>query len=236
MRIAAVGDIHFGVDAEGTLRPHLERLADEADALLLAGDLSRRGKPEEAEALVEEITPLQVPTVAVLGNHEFESDRVDEFRKTLEAADIVVLEGESTVIETRRGTLGVAGTVGFGVGFPGASCADFGEREMKMFVARSRETARTLAEALDELQTDVTVSLTHYSPVRDTLVGEDPEIFPFLGSYHLGEAIDGAQVDIAFHGHAHHGVEKGTTPGGVPVRNVAQPVLRQAYKVYELGA
>jgi Icc-related predicted phosphoesterase len=121
---------------------------------------------------------------------------------------------------------------GFGVGFPGASASDFGEPEMKAFVGHARAAADRLREALDSLESDYTIALTHYAPVEDTLQGERPEIWPFLGCYFLAEAIDAAGADLAVHGHAHGGAEKGTTPGGVHVRNVAQPVIRAPYRVY----
>jgi Icc-related predicted phosphoesterase len=236
IRIAAVGDIHFGADASGTLRPHFEQLPERADLLLLAGDLSRRGRPSEAEVLVDELTPLPVPMVAVLGNHEFESEQQDEYRRVLEDAGVAVLEGDSTTIAVDGATVGIAGTVGFGGGFPGATCADFGEPLMKAFVARSRELADSLEPALEDLDTDLRIALTHYAPTRETVVGEKPEIYPFLGSHLLAEAIDRAGADLAIHGHAHAGTERGATPGGVPVRNVAQPVIGQAYHVYEMPA
>ncbi|MDQ4131426.1 MAG: metallophosphoesterase [Actinomycetota bacterium] len=234
IRIAAVGDIHFGPDAAGSLRPHFRQLDEHADLLLLAGDLSRRGRLNEAEALARELADTSVPVVAVLGNHDYESDLETDFRAVLEDAGVQVLEGTSTVIEVRGSRVGVAGTVGFGTGFPGASCADFGEREMKAFVARSRHLAAGLERALTELDCDLRVALMHYAPIPDTLAGERLEIYPFLGSYHLGEALDRAGADIAFHGHAHRGVEKGATPAGIPVRNVAQPVIRRPYNLYEL--
>ncbi|MBW3561133.1 MAG: metallophosphoesterase [Actinobacteria bacterium] len=234
MRLAAVGDIHIGRDAAGTLAPSLDRLSERCDAFLLAGDLSRRGLPEEARTLVGELEGADVPTVAVLGNHDVESGRQEEFRAILEDAGVTVLEGDSTVIETSSGRVGVAGTVGFGGGFPGATCADFGEPEMKAFVARSRRLAGSLRDALDGLgDVDRTVVLTHYAPIRETLVGEPLEIYPFLGSYHLAEVIDSAPVDLAIHGHAHHGSPEGTTPGGVPVRNVARPVIDAVYRIFE---
>lgn len=235
IRLAAVGDVHVGTDSAGRLGPRLDGVDDRCDALLLAGDLSRRGLPEEARTLVSELADVDVPIVCVLGNHDVESGRQGEFRAVLEDADIVVLEGESIVLDTPAGRLGVAGTVGFGGGFPGATCADFGEPEMKAFVARSRHLADSLRTALEKIaDADHTVALTHYAPVRATLVGEPLEIYPFLGSYHLAEAIDSAPVDLALHGHAHHGSPEGATPGGVPVRNVAQPVLDAAYAIFEL--
>ncbi len=147
-----------------------------------------------------------------------------------------MLEGSGVVLSLPGGRLGVAGTKGFGGGFPGKCATEFGEPEMKSFVHHSRDLAAGLGEALGDLDAGVRVALTHYAPVKDTLTGEPPEIYPFLGSYFLAEAGDGAGADLMLHGHAHAGTEKGLTPGGVSVRNVALPVLRRAYAVYCLGA
>jgi len=132
--------------------------------------------------------------------------------------------------------VGVAGTKGFGGGFAGACGSEFGEPEMKAFTRHSRELAERFGVALRELDCDVRLAVTHYSPVPETLVGERPEIYPFLGSYLLAQAIDSApDTALAVHGHAHAGSERGTTPGGVKVRNVAHPVIKQAYNVYQLS-
>lgn len=238
-RIAAVGDTHVGTDSVGQLGHHLRDIHRHADVLLLAGDLSRGGRVEEAEVLAAELADVAVPIVAVLGNHDLHSGRAEDFRAVLSAGGIAVLEGENTVVDTPRGRVGVAGTIGFGGGFPGGACADFGEPEMKAFVARARILAERLEAGLRGLAgraTAVRVALTHYAPVRATLVGENPEIFPFLGSYLLAEAADRAGADLYVHGHAHHGVERGTTPRGIPVRNVAQPVIRRPFRVYRLHA
>ena len=233
IRIAAFGDCHFAADAAGPLRRELTHLADRADVLLLAGDLTRVGLPEEAEALAIELADVVVPIVAVLGNHDHHTDREKEVADVLGEAGVHVLDGSSVVLDTANGTVGVAGVKGFGTGFPGAMCSDFGEREMKAFVRHSHDAATRLEAALAEVQdADARVALTHYAPVPDTLQGERLEIHPFLGSYHLAEAIDAAGADLALHGHAHGGTEKGLTPGGVHVRNVAQPVIRAAYRVY----
>jgi Icc-related predicted phosphoesterase len=150
----------------------------------------------------------------------------------LEEIGVVVLEGTTTVIEVRDKTVGIVGVKGFGGGFFGACGSDFGEPEMKAFIRHTRARASALRDGLASLDTDYRVALLHYAPVKDTLMGEKLEIYPFLGSYLLGEAIDGGQCDIAFHGHAHLGSERGITRGGVPVRNVARPVIRTAYRVY----
>jgi len=236
VRIAAVGDVHVGEDSVGRLRPALEGVADQADVLLLAGDLTRCGTPAEAAVLVGELAGLGLPTACVLGNHDYHADQVREVTAVLEEAGLRVLEGDTWTIDVRGMTLGVAGIKGFGGGFPGASGSEFGEPEMKAFLRHSRLAAERLGAELAALRTDICVALTHYSPAAATLVGEPLEIYPFLGSGHLAEAIDGAGADLALHGHAHRGSETGATPGGVPVRNVAQPVIRAAYRVYTLGA
>lgn len=232
IRVAAVGDLHFGTDSAGALRPRLEDLPEKADALLLAGDLTRRGDPDEARTLAGELAGFPVPVVAVLGNHDYHSDRQEDVRAILEDGGIRVLDGENEMIEVGDVRLGIAGDKGFGGGFAGASGSDFGEPEMKSFIRHTAQRAARLEEALSELDAEVRVVLLHYSPIRETLVGEPPEIYPFLGSYLLGEAVDRVGANLILHGHAHRGTEKGVTPGGIHVRNVAQPVIKHAYNVY----
>ena len=234
IRVAAIADVHFGVDVVGTWRPELDPVCEDADVLFIAGDLTRVGMPEEAESLATELEGITIPIVAVLGNHDFHSDCEKEVTRVLEAAGVHVLEGETVTLELDAGTLGVAGVKGFGTGFPGAEASDFGEPEMKAFVRHAHDAADRLRDALSTLDTEHTVALTHYSPVEATLEGERREIWPFLGSHFLAEAVDDAGADLVVHGHAHGGSEIGTTPGGVPVRNVAQPVIRAAYRVYEI--
>ena len=235
IRVAAVADVHMAPDARGTLHDAFARLPEVADVLLLAGDLTRLGTEEELQVLLDELEGATVPQFAVLGNHDYESDRADALVKLLDSAGIAVLEGDSVVLHVDGQSVGIAGTKGFGGGFAGACGSDFGEREMKAFVQHTRVLAHSLQDALDALDTDVRVALTHFAPVKDTLGAERLEIYPFLGSYLLGEAIDAAGADLAIHGHAHNGAEKGVTPGGIPVRNVALPVIKTAYAVYCLG-
>jgi Icc-related predicted phosphoesterase len=235
IRIAAVGDLHAGLDSTGKIGPRFEDLPDRADVLLLAGDLTRRGTPEEGKVLAEELRSVAVPVVAVLGNHDYHDGRQEDIRGMLEDADVRVLEGEATVLEVDGVRLGVAGTKGFGGGFPGASATAFGEDVMKAFVGHTEEVSERLESALRDLKSDVRVALLHYAPVEGTLSGERLEIYPFLGSYLLAEAVDRAGADVVFHGHAHRGTEKGVTPGGIHVRNVAETVIGHAYQVYGLG-
>jgi Icc-related predicted phosphoesterase len=232
IRIAAVGDLHFGQDSAGTYRPKLERLSDQADVLLLAGDLTRYGDPAEADVLAAELEGLTVPVVTVLGNHDYHSDRNEEVRQAIEAADVIVLDGEGIVLEIGGLRVGIAGTKGFGGGFAGASGSEFGEPEMRAFVSHTRSVSDRLSSALSGLTADVRIALLHYSPIKGTLQGERLEIYPFLGSYLLAEAVDRVGADLVLHGHAHHGTEKGITPGGIHVRNVALPVIKHAYNLY----
>ena len=232
IRVAAVGDIHVGTDSAGRLRPQLERLGEDADVLLLAGDLTRVGDPREAAVLVDELRATSVPVVAVLGNHDYHCGEEKEVTAVLEGGGVRVLEGEGVVVDTASGPVGVAGAKGFGGGFAGACGSDFGEPLMKAFVGHTRDVADRLESALAGLGTAVRVALLHYAPTDTTLHGERLEIYPFLGSYLLGEAVDRAGADVVIHGHAHGGTEHGSTDGGTPARNVAQPVLRRPYAVY----
>jgi Icc-related predicted phosphoesterase len=232
IRIAATADVHFGRDSASTLRPHLEHLAERADLLVIAGDLTRCGGREEAQILAEELRGLPIPVFAVLGNHDYELGEPHVVSDLMRDAGVHMLDSENATVEVDGVRVGVTGVKGFGGGFAGACGSDFGEPEMKAFVQHTKQIAHGLGDLLDNLDTDVRIALLHYAPVEETLRGERLEIYPFLGSYLLAEAIDRAGADLVIHGHAHNGAEKGMTPGGIPVRNVAQPVIRQAYAVY----
>jgi Icc-related predicted phosphoesterase len=214
------------------MRHHLLALNERADLLLIAGDLTQSGTIAEAKALAHDLSNLPVPVVTVLGNHDFHQNQEGEITALLREAGILVLEGDSASFVIRGKTVGIAGIKGFGGGFVGASITEFGEPEMKAFARHCRLQAEILQKDLESLKTDYRFALLHFSPVEGTLLGERREIYPFLGSYLLAEAIDSARIDGAFHGHAHHGIEKSFTPGGIPVRNVAQMVIRETYRVY----
>jgi Icc-related predicted phosphoesterase len=234
IRVAAVGDVHFAADTCDRLRPHLEGARDRIQILLLAGDLTRRGDPREAEVLARELEGLPFPVLAVLGNHDYHMDREAEVAEVLRAAGVVMLEGDAATVRVDGTTVGVAGVKGFGGGFAGACATDFGEREMKAFVATSRQAAEALEAALRGLDADLRVALVHYSPVEGTLIGEQPALWPFLGSYLLASAVDSAGADLVLHGHAHAGSPESATPAGVPVLNVAQPVIHKPFVLIEL--
>jgi Icc-related predicted phosphoesterase len=234
IRIAAAGDVHFAGDSVGRLRPHLEAEIEPIELLLLAGDLTRRGDPSEAAVLAEELRDLPYPVVAVLGNHDYHHDAEGEVADTLRGAGLIVLEGDSCTLLIDGLSVGVAGVKGFGGGFAGASATDFGEKEMKSFVAATRTAAEKLEAGLRDLDTQLRVALLHYSPVEGTLAGEPPQLWPFLGSYLLAGAVDRAGADLVLHGHAHSGSPDAVTPGGVRVLNVAQPVIRRPFITLEL--
>jgi Icc-related predicted phosphoesterase len=235
-RIAAVGDIHVGLDSAGEVARGLQHVNERADLLLLAGDLTRCGTADEAQLVTDELAGVRIPVVAVLGNHDHHGDEPGTVIEALTRAGVIVLEGTATTVDVGGTVIGIAGTKGFGGGFAGACATAFGERAMKAFVDETRREAVRLHDALVGVarRADRTVALLHYSPVEDTLRGERLEIYPFLGSHLLGEAIDTAGADLVIHGHAHHGVERGVTPGGIQVRNVAQPVIGHAYRVFDL--
>ncbi|WP_329376588.1 metallophosphoesterase [Streptomyces sp. NBC_01351] len=237
IRVAAVGDIHLGPDSAGLLRPAFDTLGTCADVLLLAGDLTRHGTPAEARVVAAEVAGLPVPVVAVLGNHDYQSDQQEAVTRELRAAGVHVLEGDGIALDLGATKVGVAGTKGFCGGFAGGSGSEFGEPEMKAFIRYTRTCAEALGRALGELREEgcgLRIALTHFAPVPDTLAGEPREIYPFLGSYLLAEAMDEQGADLAVHGHAHLGTEHGMTAGGIRVRNVAMPVIDQAFAVYHL--
>jgi len=234
IRIAAAGDVHFDRKSHNRLSQHFAGMEHNADIFLLAGDLTQTGHPEEMIVLAEDLRKCPVPVIAVLGNHDYHVDQVDVVTQILREAGVTVLEGNSIVMTIGDNKVGIAGSKGFGGGFVGACGSDFGEPEMKSFMRHSKNNARLLENTIKEMDADYKIVLLHYSPTAQTLAGEKKEIYPFLGSYYLAEAVDYGKADICFHGHAHGGVERGETPGGCPVRNVAQPVIRHAFNIYTL--
>jgi Icc-related predicted phosphoesterase len=236
IRVAAVGDLHIGPDAFLDWRHALEQVSAQAELLLLAGDLTQTGAPAEAKALLSALGPVTIPIAAVLGNHDYHSGCAADIAATLRDRGVHVLEGDAMQLSIDGARVGIAGSKGFGGGFANACGSEFGEPEMKAFVGHTRVLSERLGQALASLEADLRIVLLHYAPIPATLQGERSEIYPFLGSHLLGEAIDSAGADLVLHGHAHAGSEKGVTPAGVRVRNVAQPVIRSAYRVYCLEA
>jgi Icc-related predicted phosphoesterase len=236
VRIAAVGDIHCTKTAQGSLQALFARMAEAADMMLLAGDLTDYGLPEEARVLARELTPLRIPTAAVLGNHDVESDKQEEICRILTDAGVSVLDGDATEMLG----IGIAGVKGFGGGFGPRALGAWGERIIKQFVHEAIEEALKLEAALARLRTPTLIALLHYSPVQKTVEGEPLEIYPFVGSSRLEEPINRFPVSLVVHGHAHRGQLEGTTKTNVPVYNVSMPLLsrlfpdRPAFRVFEV--
>lgn len=225
VRIAAIGDLHYARGTVGVLERAVGDLGARADVLVLCGDLTDYGLPEEARALARDVVALKLPAVAVLGNHDHESGQAAEVVEILrDAGGVTVLDGESCEV---RG-VGFAGAKGFGGGFGRRVLEPWGEPAIKRFVQDALDEAMKLERALARLRTRARVALLHYSPIRATVEGEPAEIYPFLGSSRLEEPINRFRVDAVFHGHCHHGTAEGRTTGGIPVYNVALPVLRKA--------
>jgi Icc-related predicted phosphoesterase len=221
VRIAAVADLHAKEGSAHAWRRGFARVPETADVLLLGGDLTDHGRPAEARALAEGLAGLALPVLAVLGNHDHEHGAPEQVREILASRGVRILEGESCVVAG----VGFAGAKGFGGGFGRHALGYWGEPALKGFVAESRREAETLAAALGRLGTPQRVALLHYAPVLGTLAGEPAEIQPFLGSDRLGEALERGGATLAFHGHAHAGSLEGATPSGIPVYNVAAPLL-----------
>jgi Icc-related predicted phosphoesterase len=225
IRIAAVGDIHYAKTAKGKLGDLFVSATSNADVLVLAGDLTEYGSPDEATVLAEDLrTHVRIPVIAVLGNHDFESGKPAEVQSALENVGVTFLDGSGIEING----VGIAGVCGFGGGFDRQMLSAWGEPLIKAFVQESVDHSLRLGKALTNLTTEKKVVVLHYSPVRSTVKGENPEIYPFLGSSHLEATIDHFGASVVFHGHAHNGEPAGKTAGKVPVFNVALPVLLRA--------
>jgi Icc-related predicted phosphoesterase len=223
-RLAATGDLHCRQDQHGRFRELAKMVNGEAEGLVIAGDLTDHGLVEEAETLAEALDQLRVPCAAVLGNHDFEGNAVKEIVRILQAAKVEILDGDHAIFHKR---LGVAGVKGFGGGFERGMLQAFGEPVVKAFVQEAVNEALKLEAALGQLDLPKRVVLLHYSPIATTTDGEEADIRPFLGSTRLAAPCDAFGALAVFHGHAHHGAEEGRTPKGVPVYNVAMPVLKR---------
>lgn len=226
LRIAAVADIHVKKSSAGTLQPLFAQASEQADVLLLCGDLTDYGTLEEGRILAKEITAsLRIPSIGVLGNHDCESNQEKDLVDMLTDAGVVMLDGDSYELHG----VGFAGVKGFAGGFGRRALGAWGEQIIKNFVHEAIEEALKLEAALARLRTPQKIGVLHYSPIQATVNGEPPEIIAFLGSSRLEEPLDRYRVNAVFHGHAHRGSPEGRTKGNAPVYNVAMPVLATAF-------
>ena len=224
VRLAAMADLHCTRRSEGAYTQVFHRISDQADVALLCGDLTDYGLPEEAHILAHEIQAgLSIPSVAVLGNHDHESGKQEKVRQILLNAGVMVLDGDACEVKG----IGFAGVKGFCGGFGRHSVEAWGEAILKQFVQATIDEAMRLDKALARLASTVKVVLLHYAPIESTVRGEPPEIYPFLGSRRLEEAMARHHITAVFHGHAHHGSPEGHLANGTPVYNVAMPLLRR---------
>jgi Icc-related predicted phosphoesterase len=225
VRVAALGDLHCSRTSQGAFQPLFAKIAESADILLIAGDLTDYGLPDEARILARELTATHMPLVAVLGNHDLESGKGEEVRQILTDAGLVILDGDA--YETQG--IGIAGVKGFGGGFGPRALGPWGETIIKQFVREAVDEALKLEAALARLRTRHLLALLHYSPVQQTVEGEPLEIYPFLGSSRLEEPLNRYPVSLVVHGHAHRGQLQGATTTGVPVYNVSMPLLTRSF-------
>lgn len=235
MRIAATADLHFSPQSYAKLKDQFERVRLEADVLVLAGDLTNYGQPAEMEPLLNVLVRLRIPTIAVLGNHDYECGKEEELCRMMVGAGIKLLDG--TAYE--RDGVGFAGTKGFVGGFGRGMLTAFGEKEIKQFVQVSIDESLKLERAMAQLRTKKRMVVLHYSPIQETVEGEAREILPFMGTSRLGEVVDRHGADLVVHGHAHHGQVDGHTPSGIAVHNVAISLLQaqqpsSVYRIFDL--
>ena len=225
VRVAAVGDLHCTRTSHGAFQTLFSQVSESADMLLLAGDLTDTGLPDEARILAREFAALHIPAIAVFGNHDYESAHHDEVRSILTDAGVTMLDGEATEV---RG-VGVAGVKGFCGGFGKRALGPWGETAIKHFVHEAVNEALKLEAALARLRTTHQIVLLHYAPIQETVEGEPPEIYAFVGSSRLEDPISRFPVSMVFHGHAHRGRPEGHTKDHVPVYNVSMPLLTRMF-------
>jgi Icc-related predicted phosphoesterase len=223
IRVAALGDVHYGKTSQGQLQALFSQIASSADILALCGDLTDFGLPEEAAILVKDLASAKMPTVAVLGNHDYEAGKSEDIKRVLVDAGVTVLDGETTEIHG----VGFAGVKGFAGGFGRGTLGPWGEDAVKRFVQEGMNEALKLETALARLRSRHRIALLHYAPIRATVEGEPVEILPWLGTSRLEEPIDRYEVAAVFHGHAHNGQPVGATTKNIPVYNVSLPLMKR---------
>lgn len=224
--IAAMADLHMQPSMVGFYRDILTEISDKAQVLVLAGDLTDHGYKSEAELLVQELIYCKIPVVGVLGNHDYSNGQQEEIKEVFRSSPLKLLEEEPFVMDN----VGFAGVKGFGGGFGTHMLALFGEEAMKSFVYEAINESLQLENGLQKLETEKKIVVLHYSPIRETIVGEPEEIFPFLGSSRLMEPIDNYNVTAVFHGHAHYGSPTGSTLKGIPVYNASMNVMKKLHE------
>jgi Icc-related predicted phosphoesterase len=226
VRLVALADMHYTRTSTGALQPVLAQIPADTNVVLLCGDLTDHGLPDEATLLVKELTTaVKLPMVAVLGNHDFEAGKEAELMRIFCDSGVHMLDGTAVEIQG----IGFAGVKGFCGGFGQRALEPWGEQTIKLFVREALDETLKLESALARLRTATRIAVLHYAPIAATVEGEPVEIYAFLGSSRLEEPLNRYPVSAVFHGHAHRGSPEGKTRGGIPVYNVALPLLRRTY-------
>jgi uncharacterized protein len=234
VRVAAAGDIHCTLENREQVAAAFAEIRNDADLVLLAGDLTIHGEPEEAVILAGIARDYELPIYAVLGNHDWHANRCEEVTEILQEAGVHVLNGSAGVADVAGYSVGVAGAKGFVGGFPDSRLPDFGEPTLRRVYAETTREVEGLAAALEAIaDCDLRLVLLHYSPTTTTLEGEPQTIWTFLGSERLADPILEHTPHLVVHGHGHSGTFEGFV-GAVPVFNVAVPVLGRDFFVFEL--
>ncbi len=224
MRVAATGDLHFGKASPGLLQPLLSQITTNADVLVMAGDLTDYGTPDEARALVKDLgAAVHIPIVAVLGNHDYEAGAEREIYQIMADHGVCMLDGDTCEVQG----VGFAGVKGFAGGFGRRALGPWGEPIIKQFVHEAVNEALKLESALARLRTDKKIVLLHYAPIEGTVEGEPREIYPYLGCSRLEEPLGRYGVSAVIHGHAHNGAPEGRTSTNIPVYNVSYPLMKK---------
>jgi Icc-related predicted phosphoesterase len=235
IRLAAVGDLHLSLPGTGSVARRFRGVNERADVLLLPGDLTDNGYPDEARLLLRELSEVKIPIVAVPGNHDQHAGKEKEVAHLLTEAGVTVLDGDICRLEVRGKTLGIVGAKGFQGGFGKNAVVAGYEPAVDVWVKEAEAEAHKIRLGLERLDSDYRIVMLHYAPIRSTVLGEDPELIPFMGTDLLCEPIDRIGADMVVHGHSHHGTHAGVTPGGIPVYNVAASVLDKPYALLEVG-
>lgn len=224
IRIAALADIHAKEESKGEFNSLFQEISEKADILLICGDLTEQGLPNEAKILADELSNCKIPILGILGNHDYANKQQDKIKEIISSVtNFTFLEGRTYQFKD----VGFTGAKGFGGGFDNHMVGPFGEEILKRFVYETINESLHLEEQLNSLKTKYKVVILHYSPIRQTVEGEPLEVFPFLGSSRLAEPLDHFNVSMAFHGHAHYGKPEGKTLKGVPIYNVCYPLLKK---------
>lgn len=236
IRIAAAGDIHCAEEERVRLQAAFADAEREADVILLAGDLTTYGEPEQGAVLAQVTSEIETPIFAVLGNHDWHADRHEELAATLRDGGIRLLDRTAERCTVSGVEIGIAGTKGFVGGFSDSLLPDFGEPLLRRVYAETSAEVAALDRGLKAIQDcDVRIALLHYAPTTSTIVGERETIWAFLGSERFEGPIEANRPDAVFHGHGHGGTFAGSV-GEIPVFNVGAAVPVKDFWLFEFEA